>query len=265
MFHPLDPERAGSCVFPAGRGNRHPGAGTEEEEPRSPADRAPRQGAGADFAGLGSVSQGARMATRRLPLDAEYPPICSIPGRGLPCDASGPIPTPQLRLARACGLLATSLLAAALLALGPAVIIAKIASRGPVIVALTASAARPDVPSGMAADQPPRCWLSARPRRELRAEPMIVAGATGAPRSRSGSLGVPVRGHAALQGRGLVRLAALRRHSLVRRSQSPTPTRRQRPPPGWSDGPSRPDQRCASHPATPPHARCGPDFLSPVA
>jgi len=202
------------------------------------------------------------MAARRQTLDLRFPPICPIPGRGLPADASVPIPTPQLRFARACGLFATSLLAAALLALGPAVVIAKIGARVPVVV-LSGAIPRADAEGGPVVGlQLCRGSLTPAPY-VLRAEPMIVPGGTGAPRSRSGTSGAAGGGLRATEARGAARLAARRRRRLARAPDPPTLARRQRPPPPGAAHQLVPST--VSAPATPPHvAWCAPVFLFPV-
>jgi len=189
------------------------------------------------------------MAVRSWTLDPRFPPICPIPGRGLPPDASVPIPTPQLRFARACGLFAASLLAAALLALGPAVVIAKISAGVPVVVFSSA------VPRADAAGPPSvglaLCRGSLAPAPYvLRAEPMIVPGATGAPRNRTGTSGVAGGGLRAVEARGVARLAARRRRRLARAQDPPVPARRQRPPP--PGGAHQLGPATVFDPATPP-------------
>jgi len=202
------------------------------------------------------------MAARRQTLDLRFPPICPIPGRGLPADASVTIPTPQLRFARACGLFATSLLAAALLALGPAVVIAKIGAGVPVVV-LSGAVPRADAagPTSVGLELC-RGSLAAAPY-VLRAEPMIVPGATGAPRNRTGTAGAAGGSPRAVEARGVARLAARRRRRLARASDPPTLARRQRPPP--LGGAHQLVPSTVSAPATPPHvAWCAPVFFYPV-
>ena len=202
------------------------------------------------------------MAARRQTLDLCFPPNCPIAGRGLPLDASIPIPTPQLRFARACGLFATSLLAAALLALGPAVVIAKIGARVPVVV-LASAAERADAAEPAPAAVALCRGALARTPFVLRAEPMIVPAGTGAPRRRTSASAVAGVGFRAAEARGAARLAARRRRRGVRAPDPPTLERRQRPPPPGAAQQRVPPTVFA--PATPPHvAWCAPVFLSPV-
>ncbi len=194
-----------------------------------------------------------------------FPPNAPIPGRGLPPDIAAAIPTPQLRLARACGLFATSLVAAATLALGPAVVIAKIGAGVPVVVALSVAAPRLALPFTMSSGALLRRWLLRRPRYDLRAGPMVVAGTTGAPRGRTRAAGVKPRGAPAPGIGGAAYLAA---HLLGWRpgsSESLPLARRPRPPPvPGGDTPHGLVALSAFVPATPPLLWwCAPVFLSP--
>jgi len=195
-----------------------------------------------------------------------FPPNAPIPGRGLPPDVCAAIPTPQLRLARACGLFVTSLVAAATLALGPAVVIAKIGAGVPVVVALSVAAPRLALPFAASSRELLRRWLLRRPCYDLRSGgPMVVAGTTGAPRGRIRAAGVKPRGGPAP---GIGGAAYLAPHLLGWRpgsSESLPLARRPRPPP--APGVGTPHGLVAQStfvPATPPLLGwCAPVFLSP--
>jgi hypothetical protein len=134
------------------------------------------------------------MAPGLQALNSRFPPNAPIPGRGLPQPEILQIPTRQIRLVRAFGAFVTSLTAAATLALGPAVVIAKIGAGAPVLVAPSAAPQRIILPfAGSAARQFDR-WLLHRPRNDLRARStVVVAGATGSPRGRDDAVAMPCR------------------------------------------------------------------------
>ena len=192
-------------------------------------------------------------------------PNAPIPGRGLPADACNVIPTPQLRLARACGLFGTSLVAAGTLALGPAVVIAKLGAGVPVVVDLSVAAPHVSLPSAVPARGPLGRWLLKPPRPDWRAgSPLVVAGTAGAPRGRVRALAVTPRGEGLSGVAAAARLAVRRSGRRPARRASLALSRRQRPPPGWGrHAPNRSVALIAHEPATPPSSWwCGPLFLS---
>ena len=140
---------------------------------------------GANLATLPRVSRGDVMAPERQALNNRFPPNAPIPGRGLPRPEILQIPTRQVRLVRAFSAFVMSLVAAATLALGPAVVIAKIGAGAPVVVAPSAAAPEIILPLVVSAREPFDRWLLHRPRNDLRARgTVVVAGATGSPRGR---------------------------------------------------------------------------------
>ncbi len=192
-------------------------------------------------------------------------PNAPIPGRGLPADISNVIPTPQLRLARACGLFSTSLVAAGTLALGPAVVIAKIGAGVPIVVDLSVAAPHISVPPAAPPGSPLGQWRLMPPRHDWRAgSPMIVAGAAGAPRSRVRAPGMASRGHGLSGVAAAAQLAVWRSGRCPVTRESLALARRQRPPPGAGrHTPNRSFTLYAGAPATPPtFGWCGPIFLS---
>jgi len=191
-------------------------------------------------------------------------PNTPIPGRGLPADTCNVIPTPQLRLARACGLFSTSLVAAGTLALGPAVVIAKIGAGVPVVVDLSVAAPRLSLPSAVPSG-PLAHWVLKPPRYDWHAgSPMVVGGTAGAPRSRLRALGVTPRGNGLSGVAAAARLAVRRRRRCPITRETLALSRRQRPPPGASRHTSNRSMALIAHePATPPSSWwCGPIFLS---
>ena len=148
---------------------------------------------GANIAAPNVVSVGDLMASELQAPDSRFPPDAPIPGRGLPQPEILQIPTRQVRLVRACGAFLTSLVAAATLTLGPAAVIAGFGAGGPVLVA---PAAAPLLPLRLAATAraPFVGWLLHRSRNDLRARnTVVVAGATGSPRSRDDAAVMPCR------------------------------------------------------------------------
>ena len=134
------------------------------------------------------------MAPGLQALNLQFPPNAPIPGRGLPQPEILQIPTRQVRLVRAFGAFVTALVAAATLALGPAVVIARLGAGAPVLVASSAVAS-PVIPLGVEfATQQLDRWLLHRPRNDLRARgTVVVAGATGSPRGRDDAVVMPCR------------------------------------------------------------------------
>ena len=133
------------------------------------------------------------MAPGLQALNDRFPPNAPIPGRGLPQPEMLQIPTRQVRLVRAAGAFATSLVAAGTLALGPAAVIARLGSGGPVVV--TPDAAPPHVLRLADTPREPFVrWLLDRPSQKFRARStVVVAGATGSPRNRDDTVLMPCR------------------------------------------------------------------------
>ena len=190
-------------------------------------------------------------------------PTAPIPGRGLPADAIELIPTPQIRLARACGLFATSLAAAGTLAIGPAVVIARIAAGVPIVVTWGAEPA-PAATARDAAGTRVRQLLLTRPRYALTAhEPLLVAGAAGAPRLRPQGSALRSPGRPAPMELGAARLAA-RRGGRRSTGESTVLARRQRPPPAARRQTPGSSLTLIAHAsaASPLYGWCGPIFSS---
>ncbi len=165
-------------------------------------------------------------------LDSRFPPNAPIPGRGLPPDVSVAIPTPQLRLARLCGLFVTSLLAAAMLAIGPAVVIARIGAGVPVVIELSAAAPRLALPFAESSGDLLGHWLLRRPRYDLRARAqMAIASTTRSPRGRTRDAGVTPHHEADPGIGGQERLAARRLRWRPGSIELLQLSRRPRPPP----------------------------------
>jgi hypothetical protein len=163
---------------------------------------------------------------------------------------------------RAFGAFVTSLVAAATLAVGPAAVIAKIGAGGPVVVAT--SAAAPVVLRLVASPREPfDRWLLQRPRSDLRARnTVVIAGATGSPRSRDDAVVMPCR--APGLGRGAAACFASRELRMrPGASEVLALSRRPRPPPVpgvWT--PHRFAALIAFDPASsPPHRWRRPVFL----
>jgi len=205
------------------------------------------------------------MAPELQSLDNRFPPNAPIPGRGLPPDVSSVIPTPQLRLARACGLFVSSLVAAATLAIGPAVVIARIGAGAPIVVAMTVVAPHLALSFAASPGDLLRHWLLRRPRYDLRSRGLtVVAGATGSPRGRTRDAGVKPRREPGTGMGGPARLVARRLRLRPASSESLPLSRRPRPPPAPSvETPHRFAVQIALAPATPPLLWwCAPIFLS---
>jgi len=235
----------------------------------SPAGRPTARGrgvGGADFARLGVVSIGDRVAQRPQVQDRSFPPFAPIPGRGLPQAQPGEIPTRRVRIMRACGAFATSLAAAATLSLGPAVVLAKLGSDAPVVVVFSATALRVVLPiASLPEDFLWRCELR-RPRDDWGARgPLVIASAMGSPRGRTRDVGVTPPREAGPLDRATARLAARRLRWRPGSEASLPPARRPRPPPAAGAG-TPPRFACSRPfaPATPSLLRwCAPAFLSP--
>jgi len=191
-------------------------------------------------------------------------PTAPIPGRGLPADAIELIPTPQIRLARACGLFATSLAAAGTLAVGPAVVIAKISAGVPVVVTWSAAPAPAATTRDADGSAQVRHLLLTRPRYALTAhEPLLVAGSAGAPRLRPQGSALRSHGRPAPLELGAARLAA-RRGGRRSTGESTVLARRQRPPPAARRQTPGSSLTLIAHAsaASPLYGWCGPIFLS---
>ena len=167
---------------------------------------------------------------------------------------------------RAGGAFATSFAAAAILALGPAVVLAKLSSGTTVVVVVSVTDERPTLPiAQVPTDVIGRCQL-VRSRYDWGVRsPLIIASGTGAPRGRPRDLGVRPRGEAGLLESRAGRSAARRRRWRPGAEAPLTPARRPRPPPLPGERtPYRVGALQASAPATPSLSRwCGPAFSSP--
>ena len=199
-------------------------------------------------------------------LDSRFPPNAPIPGRGLPLAQPGEIPTRRVRFLRACGAFGTSLAAAAMLSLGPAVVLARLSAGAPVVVLFSVSEARFALPfASLSADVLWRCQL-VRPRRDWCASSsVVIASATGAPRGRTNDAGVRSRGEDGPGGSGTARAGSRRLRWRPGSDAALPPARQQRPPPTPGEGPlHRSGFRRAFTPATPSLLRWwAPVLLSP--
>jgi hypothetical protein len=205
------------------------------------------------------------MAPESQALDSGFPPNAPIPGRGLPPSVCAEIPTLQIRIARAGALFVTSLLAAAMLAIGPAVVIAKIGAGAPVVVAMTVAVPHLAPPFTASQHELLVRWLRRRPPNDWRARGvMFVAGAPGSPRGRTHDAGVKPRRAPGPGNGGPARLAAHRLRWRPAAGESLPLARRQRPPPRRAGTTAyRNAELIALAPATPPLVWwCGPIFLS---
>jgi hypothetical protein len=221
---------------------------------------------GAIIAAPGVVSPGERMPPDLQWLDSRFPPNAPIPGRGLPLARPGENPTRRVRFIRACGAFGTSLAAAAMLSLGPAVVLARLSAGTPVVVVFSLSEARFALPFTVHPSD--LLWLCqlVRPRRDWCARSsLIIASVTGSPRGRTNDAGVRSRGEAAPGGRGTARFAARRLRWLPGSDTALPLARRQRPPPTpGEEPPHRLGLPQAFAPATPSLLRWwAPVFLSP--
>lgn len=204
------------------------------------------------------------MAPRLQACDRRFPPLAPIPGRGLPPDVWGRIPTVRLRLLRGGGLFVTSLGASAALAVGPAVVLAKLGAGGPVIVEAPIPLP-PTILAGRATGG------TAEPGRQLRRErqgvrsraPVVVAGTGGAPRGGPRDRGVAARGAAPPASGRPAFLAAGQGRWCPCPGTCCTLARRPRPPPASGNRtPRRQVALIALVPGTSPHHWwCAPGFL----
>jgi hypothetical protein len=166
---------------------------------------------------------------------------------------------------RAGGAFVTSLLAAAMLAIGPAVVIAKIGAGAPVVVALSVAVPRLALPFAASQHDVFVRWLRRRPPYDWRARGvMFVAGAPGSPRGRTHDAGVKPRRTPGPGNGGPARRAAHRLRWRPAAGESLPLARRQRPPPPRARPTLHHDaELIALAPATPPLVWwCGPIFLS---
>jgi len=203
------------------------------------------------------------MAPGLQALNGRFPPNAPIPGRGLPQPEILQIPTRQVRLVRACGAFAMSLIAAGTLALGPAAVIARFGAGGPVVIAPEVAPTR-FLRVAASAREPFMRWLLDRPSKDVRARStVVVAGATGSPRGRDDAVVMPCRA----PGLGSGAAACLPSRELRMRSGASEVlalSRRPRPPPAPGIRTAHPlAALIAFHPASsPPHRWRGPVFLS---
>ena len=221
---------------------------------------------GANIAAPGVVSPGERMPPDPQGLDSRFPPNAPILGRGLPLAQQGEIPTRRVRIIRACGAFGTSLVAAAMLSLGPAVVLARLSAGAPVVVVFSLREAHFALPfAALPAGLLWRCQL-VRPGRDWCARnSVVIASATGSPGGGTNDAGVRSRGEDGTGEGGTARFAARRLRWRPGSDAALPPARRQRPPPApVEESPHRLGLPLAFAPATPSLLRWwAPVFLSP--
>jgi len=162
-------------------------------------------------------------------------------------------------------LFVTSLVAAAMLAIGPAVVIAKVGAGVPVVVELSTAASRLALPFAASSGDLLGHWLLRHPRYDLRARAqMVIAGTNRSPRGRTRDAGVTSHREPDSVTGGQERFAARRLRWRRASSQSLPLTRRPRPPPAPGvEAPHRFAAPIALAPAALPLLWwCAPIFLS---
>jgi hypothetical protein len=203
------------------------------------------------------------MAPGPLVPDSRYPANTAIPGRGLPASACAAIPSLQLRLVRACVLFLTSLSAAAILAIGPALAMAALGAGAPVALEPAAAPAE-SAADGQAGPAMTGRRLCRSPRNAVRARASIaIAAAGGAPGGRKGDGGISARRGPLSGADAVARRAGRRAPRCGCQDACWTFSLCSRPPPVSRVGkqPRRADP-LTTVPATPP-AWCAPVFSFP--
>jgi hypothetical protein len=205
------------------------------------------------------------MASAPQSLDSRFPPNIPIPGRGLPGSASGRIPTPPLRLAGGLGLFVASLAAAALLTLGPAVVIATLSGRAPVVVALMIEVPHAAIAADATGEAPGSGAALRQPRSGWRSQTLaLIAVLPRTTRGRLDRAGVRARGGPAPPGGERARLSSRADRLGPGATGVLSPARRPRPPPApGGEIAYRLDALNVPAPAALPYPRrCAPAFLS---